>query len=87
MMPEQEIGRITHYFPKIGVAVLALNSPLRVGESIRIAKGDGSGFTQVVSSMQLDHAQISEAKAGQSIGLKVNQPVHEGNRVYKVEQA
>ena len=84
-MPEVEIGKITHYFPKVGVAVLALSAPLRTGDSIKILKGDGSSFTQVVSSMQVDHVSVTEAKPGQSIGLKVAEQVHEGNKVFKVE--
>lgn len=82
-MPE-EIGKITHYFPKVSVAVLQLSAPLKAGESIKIAAHDGD-FTQRVESMQLDHAPVQEAKAGQSVGLKVDRRVHEGNRVFRAE--
>ncbi len=81
-MPDEEIGRVTHYFPKVSVAVLELRKPLKVGETIKVVRHDGS-FTQQVVSMQVDHAGIQEAKPGQSIGLKVDQPVHEGNKVYR----
>jgi putative protease len=83
-MPGKEIGKITHYFPKVGVAVLDLTAPLKVGEKIRVERHDGS-FTQEVSSMQIEHAQVTEAKPGQSIGLKVNERVHEGNKVFLEE--
>ena len=83
-MPEEEIGKITHYFPKVSVAVLQLSAPLRVGEAIKIVKHDGS-FTQKVASIQVDHASVAAAVPGQSIGLKVEQAVHEGNKVFRVE--
>ncbi len=83
-MPDVEIGKITHYFPKVSVAVLQLSAPLRVGETIRIVKHDSS-FIQQVTSIQVDHAPVPAAVPGQSIGLKVEQPVHEGNKVFLVQ--
>ena len=80
-MPGKEIGKIAHYFPKVGVAVLELTAPIKVGDRIRIEQHDGS-FTQQVSSMQIDHAQVDEAKPGKSIGLKISERVHEGNKVF-----
>ncbi len=83
-MSLQEIGKITHYFPKIGVAVVELSSPLRVGNVIKIITERGS-FTQEVGSMELEHRQIAEAAPGQSIGLKVKEDVHQGSRVFRLE--
>jgi len=80
---EQLIGEITHYFGKIGVAVIKLEDILRVGDNIKIV-GGGTEFTQPVESMQIEHAQVQEAKAGESIGLKVAKKVKEGYKVYKV---
>jgi len=36
-------------------------------------------------SMQIEHQQIQVAKKGDGIGVKVDQKVHEGVEVYKVE--
>ncbi len=86
-MPEEEIGKITHYFGKIGVAVLELEGTLRKGDKIHIVGGNGArDFTQEVSSMQVEHENIAEAKKGDAIGLKVDEPVREGDKVYKVEE-
>ena len=82
---EKEIGKVTHFFGKISVAVIELSDELRVGDVIKIV-GRGKEFTQTVSSMQIEHKNIEVAKAGQTIGLKVDQPVKEGDVVYKVEQ-
>ncbi len=83
MAEEREIGRVTHYFSKISVAVIELTSTLKVGEHIRI-KGATSDFVQKVDSMQIEHAQVKEAKAGESIGMKVAEPVREHDKVYLV---
>jgi len=77
-----EVGRVTHYFSKISVAVVELNAPLAVGDHILI-KGPTTDFEQVVESMQIEHQNIQRAEAGQSIGLKVVQRVREKDIVYK----
>jgi putative protease len=76
------IGKITHYFGKIGVAIIELTSGLKVGEEIRIVGGD-TDFTQTVGSMEIDHQKVTEAKSGDSIGLKMDQKAREGYKVYK----
>jgi len=77
-----EVGHITHFFPKINVAVLELTSPLAVGDRILI-KGPTTDFEQVVDSMQIEHTSIQRADAGQSIGLKMAQTVKVRDNVYK----
>lgn len=82
---EEEIGHITHYFPKIGVAVVEITGGnLKVGETIRI-KGHTSDFTQTVESLQQEHQSIPEAKKGYSIGMKVKEHVREGDKVFWVK--
>lgn len=81
-MSEDKIGTITHYFSKIGVAVIKLDDTLKVGDTIHI-KGATSDFSQVVSNMQIDKQDIPEAASGQEIGLKVNDHVREHDTVYK----
>lgn len=78
------IGKITHYFGNIGVAVIELEDTLRVGDTIRIIGGADTDFTQTVDSMEIEHEKVKVAKAGDSIGLKVEQKVREGYKVYKV---
>ncbi|MEM3673774.1 MAG: translation elongation factor-like protein [Candidatus Bathyarchaeia archaeon] len=77
-----EVGRVTHFFPKISVAVIELTAPLAVGDTIAI-KGPTTDFEQTVDSMQIEHKNIQRAEAGQSIGLKVVQRVREKDKVYK----
>jgi hypothetical protein len=76
------IGQVTHFFSKIGVAVIELTAPLAVGERI-LVKGPMTDFEQVVESMQIEHKNIPKAEAGQSIGLKMAGQARERDVVYK----
>lgn len=78
------IGKISHYFSNIGVAVVDLLSPLNEGDTIRIVGGEETDFEQKVESMQIDHKEVKSAKKGDSVGMKVNEKVHEGYKVYKI---
>ena len=70
-----KFGKIPHYYDKIGVAVLAVNeAPLKTGETIKITDNEGSDFSPKVTSMQVEHQNIPEAKVGE-VGLKVEQEV------------
>jgi hypothetical protein len=77
-----EIGFIGHFFAKINVAVVNLALPLAVGDHI-LVKGPSTDFEQTVESMQIDRKILQRAEGGQSIGLKVSQPVKEKDVVYK----
>lgn len=81
-MVNKPIGKITHYFDKIGVAVLDLHGPLKKGEEITIGEGEDS-FKQIVKSMQVEHETIEKAKKGDSIGIKVSKPVKPNWKVFK----
>jgi putative protease len=85
MLSEQnvvEVGHITHFFPRITVAVLDLTAPLSVGDRI-LVKGPSTDFEQVVESMQIEHKNIQRAEKGQSIGIKLVQHARERDVVYK----
>lgn len=83
---EEEIGRITHYFSRIGVGVLEITAgELRVGDTIHI-KGHTTDFYQKVESMQVEHQPVNVAKKGDSVGLKVIEPVREHDKVFRVTE-
>jgi len=82
---EQLIGKITHYFGKIGVGIIELKKKLKVGETIHI-KGATTDFEQKVKSMQIDHEDVDKAKKRDAIGIKVKDKVREGDEVYKVKE-
>jgi hypothetical protein len=78
------IGRITHYFSNIEVAVIDLTAPLKIGDTIRVAGGQETDFEQEVVSMQIEHEEVKTAKKGDSVGMKIKEKVHEGYKVYKI---
>jgi len=82
-MEKKEIGKITHYFGKISVALIRLSDTLKDGDQISI-EGAHTNFEQVVESIQLDKQSIPEATAGQEAAIKVKDRVREGDTVYKV---
>ena len=83
-MAEIELGKITHYFSKIGVAAIEITQDvLRVGDTIHV-KGHTSDFTQKIDSLQIDNQSVAEAGVGQSVGLRVKDHAREHDQVFKV---
>jgi len=82
-MQKQEIGKVTHFFGKINVATITLSAELKVGDRISI-EGAHTNFEQTVDSIQIEKASLTEATAGQQIGIKVKERVREHDTVYKI---
>lgn len=83
-MAEKRVAKVTHYWAKIGVAAIKLYDTLKVGDAIHIS-GSTTDFEQTVGSMEIEHEAVEVAKKGQEVGLKVNERVRKGDRVYKVD--
>ena len=87
-MPEVEegklIGKVTHYFDKIKVAIIELEGPLNGGDKIRIIGGESTDFDQTVESMEIEHEKIKKGKKGDSVGVETKEKVREGYKVYKI---
>lgn len=81
---EEKIGRVTHYFGKIGVAAIEIqHGKLRRGDRIHIV-GHTTDLEQVVDSMEIDRQPVDEAVEGQSVGIKVTDHVREHDEVFKL---
>ena len=80
---EVRVGVVSHYYGHLAVAAVRLEVALAVGDTIRIL-GHTSDFRQKVDSMQIEHQAVSEAIAGDEIGLKVVQHAREHDVVYRV---
>lgn len=83
MVNEKLVGKITHFFTNIKVAVIKLSGTLNVNDTIRI-KGASTNFKQKIGSIQIEHKSLTSAKKGQDIGVKVKDRVREGDAVYLV---
>jgi len=79
-----KIGKVKHYYDKIGVAVVELDGGLSKGDKIKFVRGGEDMFEQEVESMQIEHDKIDSAKKGDVVGLKVDQEVKEDAEVYKI---
>lgn len=82
-MSGNQIGQITHYFDHISVAALTLTESLHVGDTIHIL-GHSTDFKQEVTSLQIEHESVDEAKAGDDVAMKVIQKVHAHDKVFKI---
>lgn len=85
-MAELKIGKVTHFYDKINVAVVELDSDLNVGDNIKFTRGGEDILNQVVESIQIEHEKVNHAKKGDTIGLKVEMEVKEGAEVYKIQE-
>lgn len=81
---DKSVGKVVHYYDKLGVAIIDLDSGgLKVGEEIKFKRGEEE-FSQKVESLQVDHKEVESVKKGDSFGLKVDQPTKVGTEVFQV---
>jgi hypothetical protein len=80
---EVEIGRVTHFYDHICVAVLRLNENLKLGDKIHIL-GHTTDFTQRVHSIEVEHHPVVWVKPGDDVAIKVVEPVRVHDVVYRV---
>jgi translation elongation factor EF-1alpha len=76
-----QVGTVSHYYDKIGVAIVKLEKPVKVGDMLNFG-GEEDGFKQELSSMQMDHEAVTTAKKGDEVGIKVDQKAKEGTPVH-----
>lgn len=57
---------------------------LKIGDDVKLESSEGKPFTQKVESMQIEHAAIEIAKAGDEFGLKVGKSVKPKTPIIKV---
>lgn len=84
---EKYVGKVTHYYTRIGVAVLELEEGLTVGDTVHIC-GHTTDFSQRVESMEVEHRKLQAVGAGADVALKVEERVRSGDKIYKeIDQA
>lgn len=82
---DKEIGKVVHFFDRISVAIIALNSDLAVGGKVRfLNEKRGIDFEQTIESLQLDHKDVQQAVSDTEVATKTSQAVKEGTLVYKI---
>ncbi|HLC51194.1 MAG TPA: translation elongation factor-like protein [archaeon] len=82
-MAKTLVGKVEHYFGKVGVAIVDLSDTVKVGDKIAI-EGPSTMFEQVIDSIQVEHKPVQSAKKGDAIGIKVKDKVREKDNVFRV---
>jgi putative protease len=84
-MMEHKIGRVTHFYNRLGVAVLELSNELKVGDTVHVL-GHTTNFSQPVQSLEIEHEKVEGVKAGAEVALKVDDKVRVGDTLYKISE-
>ena len=82
-MKEEQIGKITHFFPHIPAGVIKLEKELKIGDTIHI-KGHTTDLTQTVDSMQIDNLTVQASKKGDDVAIELKDRARINDEVYKV---
>ncbi|OGZ56307.1 MAG: hypothetical protein A3G60_00920 [Candidatus Ryanbacteria bacterium RIFCSPLOWO2_12_FULL_47_9c] len=82
-MEEKEIGTVTHYYNRAGVAVIKLADSIHIGDLVKFKKGSGD-VEQAVVSLQIDHQNIPSAQRGAEVAMKVSEHVKPGTRITRL---
>lgn len=78
------VGKVNHYYDKLGVAIITIeNQPLKLGDTVKLS-GHDQEYSQKLTSMQLEHLQIDEAKPGMVVGIKTEKRVKENDQVFLI---
>lgn len=83
-MAQKEIGKVNHWYDKAQVAVVKLSGNIKIGDKIKVKKGD-SEFEETVSSMQVDHKTVNSGKKGDEVAIQLSQKTKEGAVIYPAE--
>jgi hypothetical protein len=83
-MAQKPIGTVTHWYDKLGVAVVKLTSKLAKGARVKIKKGEEE-FEDTVSSLQIDRKDVDSAKKGDDAAIKLSQRAREGSEIFLSE--
>ena len=82
MEERKSIGEVTHYYGDLKVAVVKFSKAVKAGAKVHF-KGATTDFEQTLDSMQFDHKEVTEAKKGKEVGVKVKDKVRAGDEVYE----
>ena len=82
-MPEEVVGTVMDFFARPVVAGIDMTGTLKQGDKIHII-GHTTDLEFVAESMQIDNVNVTEARPGDALGIKVPDRVRRGDVVYKV---
>ena len=78
------LGKVTHYYPKIGVAEIDAIQPVSVGDEYVII-GDSSGAVEgTITAMQTDDGPAETVAPGTIFAIEVKSRVRPGDKYYRM---
>lgn len=83
---EEKIGKVIHFYDKLGVGIIELSKTLKQGDNIHL-KGHTTDISQTADSIQINREDVAQAKKGDQVGIKVSDKVREGDEVFLVKDA
>ena len=85
-MVEEKIGIVEHFFTNVGVAAIKItDGELKVGDTIHVV-GMHTDIKQKIESMQINRVPVTSVKAGDDVGIKLNEKAREHDVVYKIKE-
>ena len=84
MAEGKHIGKVVHFFGKISVAVVELESDLNIGDTVHF-EGAHTNFEQEIDSMQVENQAVDNVPAGDEVAIKVKERVRAGDTLHRHE--
>ncbi|WP_457623807.1 peptidase U32 family protein [Persephonella sp.] len=81
------VGEVVKFYPKISVAeVKIIDNPIKIGDTIHIIGKKTGVLRQTVKSMEINKKSIDIAERGVTVGLKTDDKVRVGDKVYLMKE-
>ena len=82
------MGNVINFYKKISVAEIKIeDNPVRTGDEIAVIGPTTGCIIQKIGSMEIDKNQSIElAGKGKIIGIKLNEPARENDKVYVLRE-
>ncbi|MFQ5943403.1 MAG: hypothetical protein ACE5JF_07610 [Anaerolineales bacterium] len=84
MAEGKQIGKVVHWFGKVSVAVVELESDIKLGDMVHF-EGAHTDFHQEIESMQVEHEPVEQGSKGEEVAIKVKERVRNGDTLHKHE--
>ncbi|MCZ6529252.1 MAG: translation elongation factor-like protein [Chloroflexi bacterium] len=84
MAEGKHIGKVVHFFGKISVAVVELESDLNIGDTVHF-EGAHTDFEQEIDSMQVEKEAVEQVSAGDEVAIKVKERARAGDTLHTHE--
>lgn len=81
MAEGKRVGKVVHWFGKISVAVVELESDLKIGDTVHF-EGAHTDFHQEIDSMQVEHEPVEQGSAGDEVAIKVKERVRTSDTLH-----